>query len=392
MPGSVSSLRSFQLLALLWLIGNAIRIPILAIPPVLTLIHDDLHLSETQVGLLVGMPVLLFAAAAIPGSLLVARIGVATTIMIGLVITTLASAGRGLSLDIWALYATTLATGFGIAIVQPALPRLVRDLMPARIGLGTTTYSNGMLVGTTLVTVLTIPVILPLVGHNWRLDLIVWGAPVLMAALLYPLMAPKAAPAAANAVPVKWWPDWKNPVIWLLGLSFGSNNGIYFGSNAFLPDYLTWQGRPDLIGVSLGALNFSQLIASVLLLTTGEAVHRRTWTYLVSGLVTFGAVVAMMFATGIGVVICAAVIGFSTSITFTLFLGMPPVLSKPDDVHRTAAGMFTISYSCAVVFPTMSGALWDLTGIPWTAWLPLAALGITLTALGVVLNAYRSKA
>src|SRR5262249_45395036 len=150
----------------------------------------------------------------------------------GLLVTAFASAGRGLSPDIWTLYAMTLVTGFGIAIVQPALPRLVRDCMPNHIGLGTTTYSNGMLVGTTLVTVLTIPAILPLVNKSWRFDLMIWGAPVLLAALLFPLMAPKTAPASPNAAPGKWWPDWKNPVIWLLGLAFGSNNGIYFGSNA----------------------------------------------------------------------------------------------------------------------------------------------------------------
>src|SRR6266702_567867 len=63
-------------LALLWLAGAAIRIPLLAVPPVIPLIHDDLHMSETQVGLLMGMPLAMFALAAVPGSLLIARIGV----------------------------------------------------------------------------------------------------------------------------------------------------------------------------------------------------------------------------------------------------------------------------------------------------------------------------
>ena len=62
-------------LALLWLAGAAMRIPLLAVPPVIPLIHDDLHMSETQVGLLIGMPLIMFALAAIPGSLLIARAG-----------------------------------------------------------------------------------------------------------------------------------------------------------------------------------------------------------------------------------------------------------------------------------------------------------------------------
>src|SRR6195256_4639650 len=85
----------FRLLSLLWLVGAAARIAILAVPPVVPLIHDDLHLSETEVGLLIGLPLGLFALAAVPGSLLVARIGMRRTTLIGLALTALASAGRG---------------------------------------------------------------------------------------------------------------------------------------------------------------------------------------------------------------------------------------------------------------------------------------------------------
>ena len=40
-------------------------------------------------------------------------------------------------------------------------------------------------------------------------------------------------------------------------------------------------------------------------------------------------------------------IGFSTAMTFAVMLALPPQLSAPGDVHRTAAGMFTISYTLA---------------------------------------------
>jgi CP family cyanate transporter-like MFS transporter len=61
-------------------------------------------------------------------------------------------------------------------------------------------------------------------------------------------------------------------------------------------------------------------------------------------------------------------------------------------VHRTAAGMFTISYTLAVIIPTLSGALWDLTGVPWHTFLPLAACAIVLTMLGTVLSRHRGDA
>jgi CP family cyanate transporter-like MFS transporter len=73
-------------------------------------------------------------------------------------------------------------------------------------------------------------------------------------------------------------------------------------------------------------------------------------------------------------------------VTFAVLLALPPLLSRPGDVHRTAAGMFTISYSCAVVAPTLSGGLWDLTGVPWTAFIGLAVCAAAQTVLGVSLS------
>ena len=51
------------------------RETLLVVPPVIPLIHEDLRMSETQIGLLIGLPLALFAIAAVPGSLLVARGG-----------------------------------------------------------------------------------------------------------------------------------------------------------------------------------------------------------------------------------------------------------------------------------------------------------------------------
>ena len=53
--------------------------------------------------------------------------------------------------------------------------------------------------------------------------------------------------------------------------------------------------------------------------------------------------------------------------------------------------MFTISYTCAVTIPTISGALWDFTGAPFMAFVPLMLCAVTLTVLGCVLSGYRAR-
>src|SRR4051812_18316031 len=82
-------------LALLWIAGNGMRLTILAVPPIIPFIHDDLHMSETQVGILSGLPAALFACAAVPGSLLIARFGALTALIVGLLATGVGSALRG---------------------------------------------------------------------------------------------------------------------------------------------------------------------------------------------------------------------------------------------------------------------------------------------------------
>jgi cyanate permease len=88
------------------------------------------------------------------------------------------------------------------------------------------------------------------------------------------------------------------------------------------------------------------------------------------------------------ILFCAALVGFTTAITLTATLALPPLLSSPADLARTSAGMLTVSYTTAIIIPTISGALWDATGRPWTVFVPLCVCAVTLTILGTVATRY----
>jgi CP family cyanate transporter-like MFS transporter len=189
--------------------------------------------------------------------------------------------------------------------------------------------------------------VLPLVDGSWRLSFLIWALPVLLTAAIVALSARslRAAGPMAPTVNARWWPDFRSPLIWRLGLILGSVNAIYFASNAFLPDFVIAQGRPDLVGPALTALNVGQLPAAFVML------------------------------------VFAGVLGFTDALTLILALALPSVLSAPDDVHRTSAGMFTISYSCAMLAAVSGGALWDMTRMPIMSFAPVALCGIVIAAL-----------
>jgi CP family cyanate transporter-like MFS transporter len=127
------------------------------------------------------------------------------------------------------------------------------------------------------------------------------------------------------------------------------------------------------------------------LLAIAGQLQRRAWPYLVFGPLALAGLLGVVLADGHWIVLAAGVVGFSTAVTFVMTLALPPILSPPDDVHRMAGGMFTISYSCAVIVPIFCGALWDLTGMPWTAFVPLGLCALTLTALGFALSRHRPR-
>ena len=388
-PRGPSTRELVLLVSLLWLAGNGLRITILAVPPVIPLIRTELGLSETQVGILTGLPPVLFACTAVLGSLLIARYGALTTLIAGLLATAAGSALRGAAPEMWTLYAATVVTGFGVAIMHPSLPPLVRGWLPHRIGFGTAVFTNGLLVGEILPVALTIPVVLPWLNNSWRESFLLWAAPVVAIALILLLLAPRP-PAPSQKTPQRWWPDWHDPLIWRLGIALGVANAMYFTANAFLPDYLHHLGRADLVSAALTALNVGQIPASLLLLAIAGKLERAIWPHLVCGAGALAAVTGIVLLPGPGIVACAALLGFFNAAILILMLAMPPLLAPPDDVHRVSAAMFTISYSCAVITPIFSGLLWDMTGVAWTAFVPLGACAVVLMTIAPGIRFERS--
>ena len=128
-------------------------------------------------------------------------------------IAAIAGGARAAAIDVWTLYAAAIVSGFGVAIMQPGMPTLVREWLPKRIALGTIAYSAGMLMGAMFPAVFTIAYVLPrlaaLGGSMWwcgRCRRCSWRR-------CFFCLSPKAATmhgtAASNVG--GWWPDWKNP-------------------------------------------------------------------------------------------------------------------------------------------------------------------------------------
>jgi CP family cyanate transporter-like MFS transporter len=357
-------------LLLLWTCGASLRLTIWALPPVMALIQHDLRLSGTEVGLLFGIPAILFAVAATPGSTLTARFGLRSTLLTGVVLTALAGALRGATATAWQLYLTSIVMSSGIAIMQPAMAAAVRAWIPERATFGTAVYTNGLMVGQIIPVATMLPFVLPHLG-SWRPALAVWSIPLVGTAILVAILQPRSTTHAIVGQ-LRWLPEWNSRLNWRIGLILASVVSTFFCINGFLPAYLTGHGHPELISPALTALNMGQIPTSLLLLLAADKVQGRRWPYLLFGPLLMGSVIGIMSSASYWTVFWAALVGATCGVALALGLALAPLLCRhPDDVARTSAAGFAISFGFATLISFLSGAVWDMVGTVDAALIPI---------------------
>ena len=217
------------------------------------------------------------------------------------------------------------------------------------------------MVGGCLLPILLAPVLLMLAPGNWRLILAASSLPIFIASALLATLAPRGTGRVADA-------DVPTPtrlvdygLLWRLGLIFGANNSVYFGTNAFLPLYLIGAGRPDLIPAALALYNFGQLPSSLLIMAFAHRIERRAWPYLCSGALLLASIATIGLTAGAWTLVATATLGFASGISLVLGLALPPLLSESPEVGRVSAGMFVVSYTFAMVVSVICGLANDLT-------------------------------
>jgi MFS transporter, CP family, cyanate transporter len=359
-------------LLLLWTCGACLRLTVLAVPPVIAMIQTDLHLSGTEIGLLSGIPVVVFAIFAAPGSIVVARMGVRGALLSGLAVATLGTLLRTYALNAWQLYLTSILMSVGIAIMQPSMAAAVREWLPKRSAFGTAVYTNGLIMGEIIPVTTMLSLLLPYFAGSWRMALGAWALPLMATAAAVAVFAPKSEIKNTTRRSAHWLPQWKRSLNWRIGLTLGSVTSTYFCLNGFLPACLNASGHPELIGEALTALNAGQIPASFLLLLTADRLQGKRWPFLTLGTLFCVCVVGIMASAGIWTVFWAGLVGFSCGAALSLGLALAPLLcDDPNDVALTTAAALAIGYGFAMLVSLVSGAAWDWAGYAGAALVPI---------------------
>jgi CP family cyanate transporter-like MFS transporter len=278
----------------------------------------------------------------------------------------------------WALIASAVLAGLGVAVVQGMMPGLVNRWFPTRLAATMGLYSAALMTGGGLAAVLG-PSITAYSGH-WQVGLGVWAAPALLALLAWVALRPRQATVALAGGGGGHW--FGNRRAWLLALYFGLINGGYTSMVAWLPAYHlehggTAQGGGELVGLMTifqvtGALGLPLLLRGL--------VDRRPGLWLALA-IQLGGFLGLLLAPATAMGLWVAMIGLGLGACFSLSLTLTlEHLRTPGEAGSLAAFVQGVGFIITGIVPYITGWLRDVSGDFQASWTLL-----TCTVLAMLL-------
>ena len=369
-------------LCILWFAGMYLRLPMLVMPPLSPVIGAELSLNLTQIGALTTIPVLMLSLGALPGSLVISRLGPLKALVLSLLLVALASSARGLAPPLVFMFLFTVVLGLAVAVMQPAFPLLVLHWCPGFAAVGSAVYMNGMLMGEFIGAGLTLPVVLPWLDGDWRTTLLFWAFPALPAAALVYFSHRLGLPMVSRSnTRLSWQPRWKEPRVWHLGIMLGAASAGFFGTNAYMNTLVANSGGNDQLWSVLMIFNGMQLVGSLITVVLAKFLIGKRLPVLLNAWFLLISLVGLAVSSGWLLTVFLVILGLTTCLLLILLVGLVPQVANSQEAAPLAAGMFAIGYFLGFVVPLISGILVDLTGNNHLTLVPLMLLALAASVL-----------
>ena len=372
-------------LGLGWLVYFTFGMVVSSLVPIITLVREDLGISYTQMGIVLGAWQLVYIGAAAPAGIVIDRIGPKKALAIGALIMTLSAFLRSFADGFPLLFAAVALFGLGGPIISSGLPKLVADWFTgASRGLASGIYMTGSSAGSVFVLALTHVLILPMAG-SWRGALVFYGVCAAMVAALWivlgrdsPQSISDRGALAGGAARASYREVMLHPAVLavvLVGFSgFLANHGL----RNWLPQILEIGGMTPAVAGLMGALPaLTGMLGSIVLLRLASVRAGNRKPVTIALLVLSGiAIAAIMFTDGWLLVAIVAVEGFCAGALTPLMLNT--LMETPSVGTRNmgaAAGLFfAIGEVGGTLGPVVLGLTADMTGSFMSGMLMLAAV------------------
>ena len=379
-----------------WSCYAAFGLTATSLAPLVSLIEADLSISHTAMGSIMGAWQLTYIGFAIPGGILLDKIGSRFALTTGVLIIACSALLRGLSDDYVSMLLAVMLFGVGGPIVSAGAPKIITRWFegPSR-GLAMGIYMTGPAIGGVISLTLTHSVLLPLLG-SWQNLMFLNAGLALLIALLWFVIASRSSMRAAEAVsrstqdqqPLLIGTLLKQPAVRLVLIMSVGVFMVNHGLNNWLPSILQtsgmtlieagyWAAIPTVIGI-LGSLTIPRLA------TPG----RRFEILLGLGLAAAIATILLQFNNPTLQTSGLILQGIARSSLMTvLILTLVELPGIGDKYAGMASGLFFSAAEVGgVMGPIALGLLYDVSGN-----FNLALILLTVISLGLAASTLRLK-
>jgi MFS transporter, CP family, cyanate transporter len=375
------------LLAGLFLVGLALRPPIVGVGPLIPAIQDDLEVSHAVAGLLGTIPVLCMGVFALPAPALTRRYGSRLALAACLALIGGFGIARAAAPGAAAVLALTFGVGLGLGFAQALMPVAVKERFASRPAFATGIYVLGINIGSALSSALAVPIADAAGSWRWSLAAFSIATCVLVFAWWW---LTRGQPPHRRAEVTRVRLPWRSGLSWRLVAIFGSMACLFYGLNNWLPDAYVERGWSDgKAGALLAVLNIAALVTTMIIPWIADRRgSRRFYLVLFSG--ALAASCAGFAALPGGAWVWATTAGLCTGAMFPLVMTLPvDVGRRPVDVGAIAGMMLGVGYTIGAIAPLVLGAARDATGaFTTTLWL-IAGSGAVLFGLCAAMSAER---
>lgn len=356
-------------------IAANLRAPLTSIGPLVILIRDSLHMSDTLAGMITTLPLFAFALFSPLVPKLARRFGAEVVLCSSVILLTIGIFIRSSS-GSFGLFLGTAILGLSISAGNVLIPSLIKKAFPRQIGVMTGIYSVFMNVFAALASGISIPLAIGL-GFGWRGSLKLWAILSFLSVITWIPQLRKKHHLSMNDEKTKENDTmqldkkvtiWKSPLAWQVTIYMGLQSMVFYCMVAWLPNILMQQGiNANKAGWMLSLMQLALIpmtfIASVF---AGRKANQKILVVMGSICVMVGLLGLLMFGKSNFVFIWIIILGIGGGFTFSLAMMFISTRTHNADEAARLSGMAqSIGYLLAAFGPMFFGYMHDIANT-WT--------------------------
>lgn len=181
------------MLAGLWLAYTSFGLILGGIPPLVVYLSEDLNLSRSAMGSVLGAWPLIYIAFAIPAGALIDRVGLKISLTLGIFLIAISGFLRAFAVSHVTLFLAVAVFGLGGPFISIGAPKLISAWFGAKDrGTAMGIYLTGPSVGRIAALATANSFLMPLYDSNWRLTLVTYAGIAILAGVIWWVIASNA--------------------------------------------------------------------------------------------------------------------------------------------------------------------------------------------------------